>query len=478
VLSVGPDPRGQYGGKSSMEQTIPAASHANTGTGNTGTGNSGTGNSGTGNSGTGNSGERAALLDGYRRVRALSERLCEPLAIEDYVLQTAVWTSPPRWHLAHVSWFFETFLLRPFLPGYRVFHPRFEYLFNSYYEQTETGFWPRPERGLLSRPTVAEVYDYRRHVDEGMARLIADCADRDWPAVAARIAIGLNHEQQHQELLVTDIKYSLAYNPLRPAYRADLPSSEPGVPDALDYVACDGGIVEIGAAADAGFAYDNETPRHPVLLRPYRLGDRLITNAEYLAFINDGGYRNPALWLADGWAAVQAQHWQAPLYWEPDDDGWQVMTLGGLRPLHPAEPVCHVSYFEADAFARWAGKRLPTEAEWEAAAAGLAVAGNFLDQGRLQPAPAAARGTDAPAPRQLFGDCWEWTASAYLAYPGYRPPAGALGEYNGKFMCGQMVLRGGSCATPADHARASYRNFFYPAERWQLMGIRLAEDEQ
>jgi len=430
---------------------------------------------------------RSRLAADYRRVRALSEQLCEPLAAEDYVLQTAVETSPPRWHIAHVSWFFETFLLRPFLPGYRVFHPRFEYLFNSYYEQTETGFWPRPERGLLSRPTVAEVYDYRRHVDAGMARLLADCADEHWPMVAGRLAIGINHEQQHQELLVTDIKHNLAYNPLKPAYREDLPQAPLADPDAAVYLGFDGGIADIGADPAAGFAYDNETPRHQVLLQPYRLADRLVTNAEYLEFINDGGYENPALWLADGWGAVQANGWRAPLYWEPADraregdlagaDAWRQMTLGGLRALSPAEPVCHVSYFEAEAFARWAGKRLPTEAEWEAAAADAPVTGNCVDQGRLHPMPAPAR-TAGSGLRQLFGDCWEWSSSAYLAYPGYRPPAGALGEYNGKFMCGQMVMRGGSCATSQDHTRASYRNFFYPHERWQFKGIRLAEDQQ
>jgi len=420
--------------------------------------------------------ERERLAADYRRVRALSEQLCEPLAVEDYVLQCAVEASPPRWHLAHVSWFFETFLLRPYLAGYRVFHPRFEYLFNSYYEQTETGFWPRSQRGLLSRPTVAEVYDYRRHVDAAMARLIDDCPADLWTSVAERLAIGIHHEQQHQELLVTDIKYNLAYNPLRPAYRDDLPEAAETVPDEVGFVAFNGGIVEIGVDPSAGgFSYDNESPRHRVLLAPYRLADRLVTNAEYLAFIADGGYRDPALWLADGWAAVQQQGWRAPLYWEEGGDGWRQMTLGGRRALNPAEPVCHVSYFEADAFARWAGKRLPTEAEWEAAASGVPVAGNFIDTGRLHPVPAAPH-ERAGAPRQLFGDCWEWTASAYLAYPGYRAPAGALGEYNGKFMSGQMVLRGGSCATSQDHARASYRNFFYPHERWQFKGIRLAED--
>ena len=420
------------------------------------------------------------LLADYRRVRSLSEHLCEPLALEDYLLQTVVETSPPRWHLAHVSWFFETFLLRPFLPGYRVFHPRFEYLFNSYYEQTGSGFWPRAERGLLSRPTVAEVYDYRRHVDAGMAALIARRGDHpDWSAIAARLAIGLNHEQQHQELLIADIKRNFAHNPLRPAYRADLPAAPLGEPDAARMLDFEGGLVEIGAGA-GGFAWDNERPRHRVYLRPFALADRLVTNAELRDFVADGGYADPALWLSDGWAWVRANDIRAPLYWEPEDGpatpaaaAWQVMTLAGMRPLNPAEPASHLSYYEADAFATWAGKRLPTEAEWEHAASGLEIRGNFVDDGWLHPRPAPRADGGL---RQLFGDCWEWTASAYLAYPGYRPPAGALGEYNGKFMCNQMVLRGGSCATSRDHCRATYRNFFYPHERWQFLGVRLAED--
>ncbi len=416
--------------------------------------------------------QQERLLADYRRVRRFTERLCEPLEIEDFVIQTAVETSPPRWHLAHVSWFFETFLLRPFLPGYRVFHERFEYLFNSYYEQTGTGFWPRPERGLLSRPTVAEVYDYRRHVDSGIVALIERCAAGDWPTVAARLETGLNHEQQHQELLVTDIKRNFAHNPLRPAYRSDLPAAPIADPGPVRFIPIEGGLVEIGAGPE-GFAWDNEHPRHRVYLAPFALADRPVTNGEFLAFVEDGGYGNPALWLSDGWAAVQSHGWDAPLYWERTADGWQTMTLGGLRPLNPAEPVCHVSYYEADAFATWAGRRLPTEAEWEHAAASLPVEGNFVDDGWLHPRPAP--GADGGL-RQLFGDVWEWTGSAYLPYPGYRPPAGALGEYNGKFMCSQMVLRGGSCASSRDHCRASYRNFFYPQERWQFMGFRLAED--
>ena len=414
---------------------------------------------------------RDALLANYRRVRAFSEQLCEPLAAEDYVLQTAVEASPPRWHLAHVSWFFETFLLRPFRAGYQVFHPRFEYLFNSYYEQTGTGFWPRPERGLLSRPTVAEIYDYRSHVDTAMAQLIGECAEALWPQVVQRLHIGLNHEQQHQELLVTDIKQNFAYNPLRPAYRPDLPAAPLADPAPLRWSPFEGGLFEIGAAQQ-GFAYDNERPRHRVFVEAFALADRPVTNGEWLEFIADGGYANPALWLSDGWTAVQQGGWRAPLYWEGQGRDWELMTLAGVRPLNPAEPVSHISYYEADAFATWAGKRLPTEAEWELAAAAQPVTGNLVETAWLHPRPAP----QVDGIRQLFGDVWEWTGSAYLPYPGYRPPAGALGEYNGKFMCNQMVLRGGSCATASDHIRASYRNFFYPHERWQFNGLRLAED--
>jgi ergothioneine biosynthesis protein EgtB len=418
---------------------------------------------------------RADLAGDFRRVRVLTEQLCKPLAVEDYVLQTRIETSPPKWHLAHVSWFYETFLLRPFLAGYQVFHPRFEYLFNSYYEQTGTGFWPRPERGLLSRPTVAEVYAYRHHVDDAMARLIAECPSADWPTVEQRLRIGLHHEQQHQELLVTDIKRNFAHNPLGPAYREDLPSVPLSAPEPLSWVSFDGGLVEIGAAGE-GFAYDNEGPRHRTFLAPYALAGRPVTNGEFLQFVADGGYRDPVLWLSDGWAAVQEHGWQSPLYWEETDGAWQVMTLGGMRPLNPAEPVCHVSYYEADAYATWAGKRLPTEAEWEHAAEGHPIEGNFVDEGCFHPRPAMRSDTDRGAGlTQMFGDVWEWTASAYLPYPGYRAPAGALGEYNGKFMCNQMVLRGGSCASSRDHLRATYRNFFYPQERWQFKGFRLAE---
>ena len=417
--------------------------------------------------------DRVQAHDRYRCVRTLSEQLCEPLAIEDYSLQTIPEASPPKWHLAHVSWFFETFLLTPELPDYAAFHPRFDYLFNSYYEQTGTGFWPRTQRGLLSRPTVAEIYAYRQHVDAAMERLIRDCPQECWADVATRLAIGLNHEQQHQELLLTDIKHHLGYNPLYPAYRAELLTERQGLAtDALplEWLEFEGGMTRVGASGEDSFTYDNEHPAHQQWLAPFQLANRLITNGEYLEFVADGAYDQVALWLSDAWATIQREHWQAPLYWHQIDGVWHEMTLGGLEPLHPATPVTHISYYEADAFARWAGKRLPTEAEWEHVALQQPVRGHFVDDGFLHPRPASGSGL-----QQLFGDCWEWTGSAYLAHPGYRAPAGAIGEYNGKFMCNQMVLKGGSCASSRDHLRASYRNFFYPHERWQFTGIRLAE---
>ncbi|MEA3274204.1 MAG: ergothioneine biosynthesis protein EgtB, partial [Pseudomonadota bacterium] len=329
--------------------------------------------------------DRGQLLQDYRSVRAFSERLCEPLATEDYVIQTVVETSPPKWHLAHVSWFFETFLLVPFLPGYKPFHPRFDYLFNSYYEQVDSGYWPRPQRGLLSRPTVEEVKDYRRYVDAAMERLVDSCSDADWPTVQGRLRTGLNHEQQHQELLLTDIKHNFAVNPLRPAYREDLPGSETRELAPLKFETFEGALVEIGAA-DEGFAYDNERPRHKIFLQPYRLADRLVTNGEFLAFIKDGGYAHPGLWLSDGWQWIRREGWSSPLYWERADGAWHEMTLGGLRLLNPAEPVCHLSYYEADAFATWAGKRLPSEGEWEHAAVGASGKAVRLSKGLMESA--------------------------------------------------------------------------------------------
>ena len=414
--------------------------------------------------------QRSFWMNAYLNVRQQSEALCAPLTREDHVIQTAPEASPAKWHLAHVSWFFETFLLKAYLPGYAEFHPQFGYLFNSYYEQVGI-FHPRQERGFLSRPGVDDILRYRAHVDEHMLTLLQRAGDDVWPALQQRLEIGLNHEQQHQELLLTDIKLNFSANPLRPAYRDDLPETPPAAAPPLHWIALPGGIHEIGHQG-SGFAYDNEKPRHRVYLNAFRLASRPVTNGEFLAFMQDGGYDNPAFWLSDGWATSRRLHWSSPLYWESQDGAWRQFTLGGMRPLNLAEPVCHVSYYEADAYAAWAGKRLPTEAEWEIAARGVAVGGNLRDSGRLHPAPAIP----GEGLLQMYGDVWEHTASPYQAYPGFRLAAGALGEYNGKFMCSQMVLRGGACVTAADHVRASYRNFFYPHERWQFQGIRLAED--
>ncbi len=413
---------------------------------------------------------RAAVRDSYRRVRAVSEEICRPLETEDYVIQTMDDVSPPKWHLAHTSWFFETFLLKPRLRGYQDFHPRFNYLFNSYYEAVGERH-PRPRRGLLSRPTVEQVYRYRAHVDCLMTELIETAEDDTWRQLEPLLTLGLHHEQQHQELLLTDLKHILAANLLRPVYRPR-PEAAPAAAPELTWSRSRGGVFEIGFDG-SGFSYDNESPRHRVYLQDFGLASRLVTNREYVEFIEAGGYQQPQHWLSEGWTTVMAQGWAAPLYWEKIDGRWRHMTLAGLRPVDENEPVCHVSYFEADAYARWRGHRLPTEAEWEVAAAGRPLAGNFYDNGLLHPAAAPA---DAPAPSQLFGDVWEWTQSPYTAYPGFRTAPGAVGEYNGKFMCNQFVLRGGSCATSADHIRLSYRNFFPPHARWQFSGIRLAQD--
>ena len=409
---------------------------------------------------------REALAARYLAVRHASEALCRPLSVEDYGFQAMADASPPKWHLAHTSWFFETFLLIPYLPGYRPFHPQFEYLFNSYYEAIGPQF-PRAQRGLLSRPTVDEVYRYRAQVDAAMAELITHTADDRWPEAEARIVLGCHHEQQHQELLLTDIKYNFSVNTLQPAYRSDLPAAPPRVTPTPGWMEHPGGVVQIGHNSE-GFGFDNESPRHRVYVQPHALATRPVSNAEYLEFVEAGGYRRAEFWLADGWRAVRERGWQAPLYWQQMDGRWSQFTLAGLRPLTEHAPVCHVSYYEAEAYGRFRGKRLPTEQEWELAAAGQPVEGNFYESGFLHPQPAMAHA--------LFGDVWEWTGSAYLPYPGYRAPADALGEYNGKFMINQMVLRGGSCATPHGHVRASYRNFFYPPDRWQFSGIRLADD--
>ncbi len=411
--------------------------------------------------------DREALPDRYRAVRAHTEALCAPLEVEDHVVQSAVVASPPKWHLAHVSWFFETFLLRPYLAGYATFRDGYEVLFNSYYQQVGR-VWPRPERGLLARPTVAEVMAYREHVDVAMAALLDDGGHPDRAQIVARTVLGCHHEQQHQELLLTDIKLNFSINPLDPVY-LPAPPRPTGAPPAPGWWARDAGVAEIGHAGD-GFAFDNERPRHRTWVDGYRLARHPVTNAEYRAFVADAGYRRPELWLADGWFTVNQEGWEAPLHWRRDGDGWSEFTLGGVQPLDDHAPVTHVSYYEADAYARWAGARLPTETEWELAAAGRPLDGNLYSRGHLQP----VAGDDGDALVKLAGDVWEWTASAYAAYPGYMLPDGAIGEYNGKFMCNQQVLRGGSCVTPPGHLRPTYRNFFYPHERWQFTGIRLA----
>jgi ergothioneine biosynthesis protein EgtB len=411
------------------------------------------------------------LAKQYQTVRRWTELICEPLATEDYVVQSMPDASPVKWHLAHANWFFETFLLVPHLPGYEPFHPLFTVLFNSYYNAVGPR-WPRTQRGHLSRPTVAEVYNYRAHVDRALARLL-ERGPNDLPAnIRPTLLLGLNHEQQHQELILTDVKHVLAGNSLRPVYRAAVCSEGPC--PAAEWLTFPAGLAMIGHEGDA-FAFDNESPRHRLYLRQFRLANRLVTCGEYIAFVHDGGYEHPEWWLSDGWSIRQAHKWTCPLYWERQGEEWLIMTLGGLRPLDPDEPVCHVSFYEADAYARWAGARLPTEAEWETAAGWAATAGHFLESGHFHPSAGVAPDDSGPL-FQLYGDVWQWTASPYVGYPGYTPPVGALGEYNGKFMCNQFVLRGASCVTPRSHARRSYRNFFPPDARWQFTGIRLAQD--
>ena len=413
-----------------------------------------------------------SLASGLSASRKQSIDLAAPLSDEDQMVQAMDDASPTKWHLAHTTWFYEAFVLKAHLPGYKIFSDDFEYCFNSYYE-TQGDRHPRAARGLLTRPAAGEVRNYRRHVDEALERLMEVDVSGE-PAVAALLELGINHEQQHQELLLTDILSLFAAQPLRPAY---MKQSLEGVgnqgAEPARFISFDGGIRQVGYEGNR-FSYDNEGPRHDVLIHPFRLAQRCVTNAEWLEFIEDGAYTNPLCWLSDGWATVKSQSWMAPGYWEKHDGCWQQMTLNGLNPVDPAAPVCHVSYYEAEAFARWAGRRLPTEFEWEVAAGNVAEQGNTAGSGAFRPLPATE--IDRGVLAQMFGDVWEWTASAYLPYPGYRPPEGAVGEYNGKFMCSQHVLRGASCATADGHSRPSYRNFFYPNQRWQFMGLRLAED--
>ncbi len=382
--------------------------------------------------------------------------------------------SPVRWHLAHTTWFFETFVLAVETEDYRWHDPVFTKLFNSYYNSIGEQF-PRPRRGLLTRPTVEEVFDYRQEIDRRMEQFLTQCPMDAWERVARVVDLGLHHEQQHCELILTDIKHVLSCNPLYPAYSdGSSRNREADMCSASDMRWHDGpnGVCWIGHEGDE-FAYDNESPRHQQFVAPHQLASRLTTNAEYLAFVEDGGYQRPDLWLSLGWQTVCEQQWQAPLYWVRHGDTWHEFTLAGLRPLDPLEPVCHVSYFEVDAFARWADARLPTETEWEVTVAELPIAGNFAEQQVFHPSVVDEPANDSQ-PSQMYGDVWEWTSSSYAPYPGYRPPSGALGEYNGKFMCNQYVLRGGSCATSETHIRPSYRNFFPPEARWQFSGIRLA----
>ena len=418
--------------------------------------------------------DRTAERDRFAAIRQQSEALAANLTPEDQAIQSMPDVSPTKWHLAHTSWFFETFLLAPLDPAYRVFDAAFAYLFNSYYEAVGPRH-PRPWRGLLSRPTVDAVAAYRDHVTAAMLRLIETADETVWEKAAPLIELGLHHEQQHQELILMDIKHVFSVNPLLPAYQMPRPHAVSRTPHATAWIDFAGGLDEIGHSG-AGFAFDNEGPRHKVWLEPFRLAAHPVSCGEYLDFIAEGGYRRPEFWLSEGWAAVQQQGWEAPLYWRSDDGEWRIFTLSGERPVDPAEPVCHVSFYEADAFARWAGKRLPTEAEWEVAARETPLAGNLCDSGHLHPRPDAASADGTTGLRQMIGDVWEWTASPYIAYPRFRPAAGAVGEYNGKFMSNQMVLRGGAAVTPADHIRITYRNFFPPSARWAFSGLRLAED--
>lgn len=412
-----------------------------------------------------------ALAESYLKVRSETLALTADLSDADATVQSMEDASPAKWHLAHTTWFFETFLLEPQLAGYKPFDPSYCYLFNSYYEQVGERH-PRPRRGMLTRPSLKDVRQYRAHVDEAMARLLDGELEKD---ILDLVELGLNHEQQHQELLLTDILHLFAQNPLRPAFHAPEPlavSAEGPAP--LAWKSIGAAMAGIGNEGE-DFAFDCEGPRHEAIIRPFKLASRPVLNGEWLAFMADGGYRAPTLWLSDGWAVANERGWEAPFYWEQRDGEWLVMTLRGLQPVDPAAPVCHVSYFEADAFARWMDKRLPTEVEWEHAASGMKPQGNFADSGRLRPKPPIL-GQEASDIVNLFGDVWEWTQSPYTAYPGFKASAGAVGEYNGKFMNGQYVLRGGSCATPGGHVRATYRNFFQPDKRWQFSGLRLADD--
>ncbi len=417
---------------------------------------------------------RAELLARYRHVRETTERLCAPLETEDYVAQSMPDASPVKWHLAHSTWFFETFLLKPNRDGQGVAPAEYAFLFNSYYNALGERI-ARPHRGLLTRPTVAEVFRYRADVDDEIDALLKSIDEPSFRRISPMIVLGLNHEQQHQELILTDLKHLFGANPVRPVYRETSRLTDRAVPP-MRWVSYPGGLSSIGHDGP-GFAFDNELPRHRVYSDSYRLSSRPVTNGEYLEFIADRGYDRPELWLSDGWNSRQANGWTAPLYWQAAPEGWRVFTMSGEQAIVASEPVCHISYYEADAYSRWAGARLPTEAEWECAAHVSPIQGNFLESEHFHPQPLPAASSPAVL-EQIYGDVWEWTSSPYVPYPGFRPASGAIGEYNGKFMCNQMVLRGGSCATPRSHIRSTYRNFFPPEARWQFAGLRLANEER
>ena len=413
---------------------------------------------------------RSNLLSKYNSVRSFTDKLCAPLENEDYVIQSMPDVSPTKWHLGHTSWFFETFILEKAIPDYKPFHPLYTYLFNSYYIQVGER-WHRPNRGLLSRPTVKEIFEYRNYINSCTIELIETCDEKKYNEIAPIIEIGLNHEQQHQELLLTDIKNVLSINPLYPVYSKRKINSSNKTPK-LSWIEFDGGVVEIGSDG-SGFNFDNETPVHKEFLYSFRLANRLVTNKEFIEFIEDGGYKHAAVWLSDGWATVEHKGWKAPLYWELKDGEWWNFTLNGFRKVNLDEPVCHLSHYEVDAYAQWKGCRLPSEAEWEVAAENLSYKGNFVENENYHTVPL---GKKIDGLNQMYGDVWEWTQSSYSPYPRYKPLPGALGEYNGKFMSNQIVLRGGSCATSQTHIRNTYRNFFPPQSRWQFTGLRLADD--
>jgi len=416
--------------------------------------------------------DRNNLIERFKTVRNFSLSICKPLKTEDYVIQSMPDVSPTKWHLAHTSWFFEAFILKNAIKNYKSLHPQYSYLFNSYYVQIGERF-TRAIRGLLSRPTVEEVYIYRNYVDENIINFLQNCTENELNEYGPIIEIGINHEQQHQELMLTDIKHVFSVNPLHPVYADKYPPMVNYVSE-LSFKKYPENIYKIGNDGSE-FGYDNEFPKHKEYLNSFGIAHRLITNSEFINFIDDGGYKKSELWLSDGFASAEKNEWQAPLYWEKVEGEWWNFKLTGYHKVDLNEPVCHISYYEADAFARWTGYRLPTEGEWEVAAGDIVIGGNFVENEYFHPVAVSENRNKQLA--QMFGDVWEWTMSPYVPYPGFKTLPGALGEYNGKFMSNQIVLRGGSCATSVTHIRKTYRNFFYPQNRWQFMGLRLAKDE-